>query len=213
MPMRSKSLSRIHYNNVSDSFNYMSNVPVPTPVRKRNNLISQRIYQSFDLSDSAKPEPYRRTIKETSYTKYETTSQINLPGCVKRNQNEINDDSKPRIIPESESHNMKLIRDYRSNISCLPGCQKNDYQDIPHVRSIANRYAENDIFNTKPNSTIPKQSDCHRPNQNSFNSSYTKTANYNTIMGDYSSNRNNHNEQQTGIKRFNMKNRSQIQIL
>lgn len=219
MRMRCKSSSRIQYNKESDAFNYISNIPV----RPRNKKTNPKVYKSFDLSDSAKPEPYRRSIKETTYKKYDTTSQIsNLPGCIKRNQNEINDDKKPRIISDSESHNLKMYRDYRSNISCLPGCQKNEYKDNPHIRNSIQRYVENDIFNTKPMSAIPTQSNVqstslttnyNKLNQNSFNTSNSKRGSYNTIFGDYNSNSNNYNQQSAGIKRFNMKNRSQVQIL
>ncbi len=70
---------------------------------------------------------------------------------MKRNDNEINDDGKPKIGKNNESYNTKIFRDYNSNVSCLPGSMVKQPQinDIP-ISNKARKNQTSDIFNTNP---------------------------------------------------------------
>jgi hypothetical protein len=89
--------------------------------------------------------------RDVEYKKYDTTTQIvALPGGVKRSHCEINDDSKFASGKVNQSYSTKLHRDYKSNISCLPGSMINGYNERQKHVNIK-KYQTNDIFNTNSN--------------------------------------------------------------
>ena len=162
-----------------------------------------KVYQSFELTDSAKPEPYHRMIKPALFKKYDNTSQISyLPGAIKRDQNEINDNycNNP-TTKTTESFNTKLYRDYRSNVACLPGSVINEtrnqnYLCQPNIK----KNESHDIFNINNYSTDTKA--------NTFRRKYENT---NRIFGD-SNSYVNYDRPSTGIRRYQNKNRSQFEL-
>lgn len=99
-------------------------------------------------------------FREVEFKRYDHTTQIvSLPGGVKRTHTEINDNAKEAKIKVHHSYNTKVIRDYNSNISCLPGSRINNLPERPVTHNIR-RYQSSDIFNIgTPSST----------NYNSFN--------------------------------------------
>lgn len=97
-----------------------------------------------------------------------------LPGGVKRSQNDINDDNKPIIQKSKEAFNAKLVRDFNSNISCLPG---NMINTEPSQRSrliSARRYETSDIFNRNPANNTKNNLNNHNAGMNT-----TTNTNYN----------------------------------
>jgi len=70
-----------------------------------------------------------RNIRNVEYKKYDNTTQItNLPGGIKRKDIEITDD-KQKLLKKKDlslkSFGYKMDKDYKSNISCLPGTMVN----------------------------------------------------------------------------------------
>ena len=145
----------------------------------------------------------------TEFTKYENTSQIsNLPGGIKRNACEIKDNYNPLRTNycTSESFSTKLYRDYNSNISCLPGRNKNEQrgENPTLVAQNMRKYMSNDIFNVNMNKINPT-------NTNNFNVDNTRRENFARTFGESKSYLN-YNRPTTGVRRNEMKNRSQIQL-
>jgi hypothetical protein len=95
-----------------------------------------------------------------------------LPGGVKRSQNDINDDKKPIIPRTNQSFSSKVIRDFNSNISCLPGKMINTEPSQKQRLISSRRYECNDIFNRQPVAQgNNNNSGCsYYVNQNNFNS-------------------------------------------
>lgn len=201
-PVRCKSSNHLRYNQESSGFAYISNVPNEQNRRPTN----PRIYKSFVLTDSAKPEPYHRKLKPTDFKKYDTTTQIaNLPGAIKRTSNEINDNYKPSVIPnQSESHLRRVNREYNSNIACLPGSKINEEkQRNYYVCPSKIKYQSSDIFGCNENSK-----------DNTFNVFHKKrTVNSNVNAFADSNKHFDYNAPRTGVRRSGMKNISQIQFV
>lgn len=80
-----------------------------------------------------------------------------MPGGIKRNDKEINDNINYSRPKTHMTHSTKLQKDYNSNISCLPGTRRNtDYEKTKIVDP--RKHQSSDIFNL------------HNPNSlNSFN--------------------------------------------
>ncbi len=70
-----------------------------------------------------------------------------LPGGVKRQYEEIRDDNKPIIVKTNHAANIKFVKDYGSNVSCLPGTQVNKLKEERLIS--ARKYQKSDIFNTE----------------------------------------------------------------
>ena len=125
-------MASFRFNTDSSQFNYISDVNDTLPKRRPCN---PKVYQSFQLSDQLKPAPYHRLIQPALFKKYDTTSQIKyLPGCIKRDNNEINDNinmSKKPTEKRRESYQSKVQHDYRSNVACLPGSAINEMKIEP----------------------------------------------------------------------------------
>ncbi|MCQ2820926.1 MAG: hypothetical protein MJ252_27015 [archaeon] len=126
-------------NKESKPFSYISRVDNHLPLKKTN----PRLYEShcFDHpgTEESKEDYSERqnTLRSTPFSDYSKTTQIyHLPGGVKRNQNEINDDKKERRLNKrSKSFQIKTEYDHKSNISCIPGCKLNP------IRHIFRRYS------------------------------------------------------------------------
>jgi len=117
-----------------------------------------------------------KIIRKAEFKKYDSTTQIILlPGGLKRNLKEINDDNKPFIAKTSQSFNSKITKDYNSNIACLPGSKINT-EPIRKTRLISvKRYESNDIFKDKPVNVTQSYNNIH--NFNSFKVSNSKINN------------------------------------
>ena len=98
----------------------------------------------------------RRQHADTQFSRYKTTTQIyNLPGGIKRNINEINDDkklydTKPFYKLEHPSYSIKVYDDYKSNVSCLPNTlTKYNEKNVYNNKYLNNyrKFENNDIFN------------------------------------------------------------------
>lgn len=206
--MRSKSSTHLKYNSDSKEFNYISNISNPM----RRNPVNPKVYRSYDITNTNKPESQRREIKSVCFKKYDTTSQIsNLPGCIKRNTNEINDDKKPIVIPDNQSHHFKRFRDHRTNVYCLPGCTKNPPKTMQRNKLLKHEHLDTDIFNVKSNTNMPPTESSIKTinaNGNTFNVSSCRKENYNKIFGSTSE-----TEFKPSIRRATIRNRSQIQII
>ena len=82
--------------------------------------------------------------------KYGATTQImNLPGGVKRKENEIKDDENLGFKKFNYANCSKLIKDFKSSIHCLPGKMMNDAEKQKTRVCSAVKYETNDIFNNK----------------------------------------------------------------
>jgi len=106
-----------------------------------------------------------------------------LPGGVKRGQNDISDDKRPVIQKTSQSFSSKVVRDFNSNISCLPGNMINTEPTQKHRLVSARKYETNDIFNRQP--TAPGNT------ANSVSSSYVHQNNFNSFKVSNSKNSSN----------------------
>ena len=124
------------------------------------------------------------------FKKYDNTTQIvSLPGGVKRHDVDIRDDTRslhpPRV--NTQSYSTKILRDYKSNISCLPGSQINvANSERTLVRQQKNQ--SSDIFNINSNNNNSKynnhsNSNTNMQNYNSFKVSNKKIENTNRIFG------------------------------
>lgn len=152
------------FNSESTQFAYISNVDYN--IKKKPMSPYGRETFSFKQEEATKNNNFtslKRGNRQTPYGNYSTTTQIvNLPGGVKRNDNEIKDDrktSRPVSRGEEkqrESYKAKIVNDYYTNISCLPGCpynQKTVYkEDIPLRKQFNNR-SQSDIFNLRKGDT------------------------------------------------------------
>lgn len=102
---------------------------------------------------------------------YDTTTQIvSLPGGVKRNKDDIRDDRINAPQKNISTYSVKLSRDYKSNISCLPGNLVNKENEKHTIKE--RKFQSSDIFNQNPIT-----------NHNSFNVSNRKVQNTNRIFG------------------------------
>lgn len=207
--MRSKSSTFLKHNSDSIDFNYISNIYNPI----RRNPVNPKVYRSYDITNQNPIENQRREMKSACFKRYNTTTQIsNLPGCIKRNSSEINDDQKPIVVPDNQSHHFKQYRDYRTNIDCLPGCPKNPPQKADMKRDRIKRleHLVTDIFNVNTNSNMPTEASITTINThgNTFNVSSRKRENYNKIFADSIE-----AEYKPCIRRTTARNKSQIQII
>jgi hypothetical protein len=106
------------------------------------------------------------------YKLYDTTTQIvHLPGGVKRSNTMINDDNSNNPYKNNESYHTKVLRDYNSNISCLPGSKINEDKQRPLIKN--RKFLMSDIFNTNPPNN----------NYNTFKVSNKKIENMNRFWG------------------------------
>jgi len=80
-----------------------------------------------------------------------TTQIVNLPGGIKRNVKEIKDDEKSGIKKLNHSNYSKLIKDFKSNIECLPGKMVHGKDYEKNRVCSAKRFETNDIFNKNNN--------------------------------------------------------------
>lgn len=163
------------FNTESNEFNYISNVDNKLPRKKSN----PRLYKSSCFDFYSPCASSRRVLKPTLLDKYTKTTQImNLPGGIKRNDDDINDDEK-RIRSMSgntirESYRKRVINDHNSNVACLPGCKINT------VRSRGRRYngkknEDNNIFcigNKKDVNTISTTTQKKKINNIVYDSKY-----------------------------------------
>lgn len=93
--------------------------------------------------------------------KYGATTQImNLPGGVKRKEDEVKDDSNAGFKKLNYANCSKLIKDFKSSIDCLPGKMINGAENQKSRVCSAIKYETNDIFNKKvsKNSVVQKKS-------------------------------------------------------
>ena len=147
--VRSHSCSNLLFN-PSQNANYSScsthsNYNTITPYKDRmfdtkRRCANPNVYKSFSFekiynnsqaaakdSGSINEYVYKPSTKAGQYSSYGKTTQIvHLPGGVKRNVKDINDDgdiSKLRAINkwDKPSYNTKVCKDYKSNVECLPG--------------------------------------------------------------------------------------------
>lgn len=95
-----------------------------------------------------------------------------MPGGVKRSQTDINDDKKPVIPKTNQSFSSKMVRDFNSNISCLPGNMINLEPAQKQRLVSARKYETNDIFNRQPIApgNGAGSGSSNYVNQNNFNS-------------------------------------------
>lgn len=91
---------------------------------------------------------------------------------MKRSQSDINDDKKQIVPKTNQSFSSKLVRDFNSNISCLPGNMINTEPSQKQRLISARRYENNDIFNRQPTARVNDVSagSSSYLNQNNFNS-------------------------------------------
>ena len=171
----------------------------------------EQIYNNNDNSDNHVNEyVYRPSTRSGQYSSYGKTTQIvNLPGGVKRNANDINDDgdvSKIKAINkwDKPSYNTKVCKDYKSNVECLPGTGTVVVVDRDTKRrTISNKkYDCNDIFNVKY--------DYNKSNGKTFKQFCGKRMNMNKRSNNESSN-DIYQSRFQGIKK-NYKNYSQSQL-
>ena len=105
------------------------------------------------------------------YKLYDNTTQIiHLPGGVKRTNKLINDDNSINPYRNTESYQTKVIRDYNSNISCLPGSKINEAVEKPLIKN--RKFLSSDIFNANNDNSY-----------NSFKVSNKKIENVNKFLG------------------------------
>ncbi len=82
------------------------------------------------------------------FKKYESTSQIaSLPGCVKRASDDILDDKKYINRSSNKSFCAKVVRDYKSNVACLPGKLIHEEAMEKSRLVLAKKFENNNIFN------------------------------------------------------------------
>ena len=99
-----------------------------------NNDLSENLNVNYNYDFYEDPYSKKRQLKNGLFTHYKTTTQIvNLPGGVKRNKNDINDDKsiidKPKIKLMYPSFALKVEGDFKSNISCLPNSMTKNYNN------------------------------------------------------------------------------------
>ena len=129
---------------------------------RKKRAPNQNNYNSFSINNVSSNannsnDNFRRSTKACVYSRYNKTTQIiNLPGGVKRNLNEINDDKRhyekrPLIRwDKPTSYSTKIFKDYKSNVACLPGSGTINVPDKEQRRPISTRrFQTNDIFNTE----------------------------------------------------------------
>jgi len=154
-----------------------------THCRKAPN---KKVYKSSVLTEGADDgNRSRKVIGEGEFNVYNKTTQIvTLPGGVKRNSSEINDDNR-NYEKNQESYNVKLRKDYSSKIACLPSTLKNDEPIVFRTKGAQNhskRENTHNIFSTYNTVTTT--------NNSNYTQAYTYTSN-NVITGHYSSNKEN----------------------
>ena len=97
-----------------------------------------------------------------------------MPGGVKRNITDINDDGRPKIQRNNISFSSKMNKDFNSKISCLPGNMVNsEVANKTRVMS-SKRYQTSDIFNRQPvnvNNDVNSFKNCHNTNRSIFDES------------------------------------------
>ena len=119
-------------------FTSFNNCEIPKKKRANTNIYNNNF--SLDNKDNHKylnvnPDPdfyedlktKKRQLKTSMYNKYKNASQIiNLPGGIKRNSSEINDDKyaicklqNDKILAGNNLFVNKYMNDYCSNIACL----------------------------------------------------------------------------------------------
>lgn len=80
---------------------------------------------------------------------------------------DIKDDAKPIIVKNNHSYNIKINKDYNSNVSCLPGSHVNRHSnEHKSYNQESRKHLTSDIFNTNNN-------------YNSFNINNRKVSNRN----------------------------------
>lgn len=112
------------FNKESKEFGYISSIDIFKPKKKTNS----KCYSSSVFDFTSKPrKPDFMQKNRSTFTKYNVTTQIeNLPGCVKRQKTDINDDDCSFKRSRSyQSFQTKTKYDHNTNISCLPGCKIN----------------------------------------------------------------------------------------
>lgn len=139
----------------SKEFNYISNVDYI--IKRRKNNISKDFLDNRLICNIKTDN--KRSNKNTPFTTYSTTTQIfNLPGGIKRKENDVEDDknlitSNNNKIRNRVSYKSKIKNDYNTNIVCLPGCPLNtenneNYKNKIIIRNIV-KMNESDIFNLR----------------------------------------------------------------
>jgi hypothetical protein len=98
--------------------------------------------------------------RDVEFKMYDKTTQIvSLPGGLKRDSDQIKDDTKP-VVRSNVAFGVKMTKDYNSNIACLPCRLENQPMDRP----VSTRnYQKSDIFHTGPVEPV-----------NTFNKSYRR---------------------------------------
>ena len=149
-----------------------------------NNDLRKNLNINYNYDFYEDPYSKKRQLKNGLFTHYKTTTQIvNLPGGIKRNQNDINDDKsmmeiKPKIKLIHPSFSLKVEGDFKSNVSCLPNSMTKNYNDKNKI----NNYYYNDknkfngYYNNEKN-TINNyyyNDNWNKRNKNYFNNSYLK---------------------------------------
>lgn len=79
-----------------------------------------------------------------------------MPGGVKRNQEEIKDDRNFFDIKTEPSYTVKVMKDFTSRISCLPGERVDRARESFRPQKSINsyKYRDNDIFNRHADNRI-----------------------------------------------------------
>jgi hypothetical protein len=117
-----------------------------------------RIIVPINIEDIQSKENFN--TRDVEFKQYDKTTQImNLPGGLKRDSEQIKDDTKP-IIRSNVAFNAKVSRDYNSNISCLPCKLENIPASRPHTAT--RNYQKSDIFNTQREVPVNSFNQCNR---------------------------------------------------
>ena len=119
-----------------------------------NNDLSENLNVNYNYDFYEDPYSKKRQLKNGLFTHYKTTTQIvNLPGGVKRNKNDINDDKsiidKPKIKLMYPSFALKVEGDFKSNVSCLPNSMTKNYNNKNNNKNEINNYYYNDNWNKR----------------------------------------------------------------
>ncbi|MCQ2816181.1 MAG: hypothetical protein MJ252_02835 [archaeon] len=137
------------FNTESNGFDLISKVEE----KVKRSPTNPKVYKSnVGIDPNYIPPKQRRVRMPTQFDKYIRTSQItNLPGGVKRENTDINDNlsNNEEKKNNSEWFRYKTVNDYQSNVACLPGSKINN--DTPRkfiLRTSTRKYQSNQIFDS-----------------------------------------------------------------
>ena len=167
-----------------------------------------RVFKSFSFANEFPEGPYHRIRAETGYyKKYNDESQIaNLPGGLKRDENEINDNyykiiNQNQVPFTKESQQRKFLMDVHSNVDCLRGMSKIDNSEIKSINP--KKYESNNIFSYDKNENT---------NNSCFNITHKKQYILNNNNNYFNYNNNEENLDEVSVNRIKRKNRNESQF-